>query len=163
MQGWKKLGYQAYILSLSKGTCDGVAGTFDTDERWPHSKRPFILQIGDREKTNRTTPTMLQGRMQARPPGTQPKHRFLGSYCHRQRCLETHSKVGLSQYEETQRVKAEEKWLYKKIVCLASRPATAFICFKCGRDCHSQIGLHSHNRRCTVCANLWSQETDRCH
>ena len=71
-------------------------------------------------------PSMLQGRMQARPPGTWHKHRLLGSYCHRQRCLETHSKVGLSQYEETQRVKAEEKRLHKKTVCLANRPTTAF-------------------------------------
>ena len=54
-------------------------------------------------------------------------------------------KVGLSQYEETQQVKAEEKRLHKKTVCLASRPTTAFTCSKCGRDCHSQIGIHSHN------------------
>ena len=71
-------------------------------------------------------------------------------------------KVGLSQYEETQRVKAEEKRLRKKTVCLASRLTTAFTCSKCDRDCHCQIGLHSHNRRCTIGANLWSFETDRC-
>ena len=28
----------------------------DTDERWPHSKRPFIWRTGNREKTNRSTP-----------------------------------------------------------------------------------------------------------
>ena len=55
-------------------------------------KRPFIWRTGDREKTNRTTPTTLQGRMQARLPGTWHKLRLLGSYCHRQRCLETHNK-----------------------------------------------------------------------
>ena len=33
-------------------------------------------------------------------------------------------KLGLSQYEETQRVKAEEKRLHKKTVCVASRPCT---------------------------------------
>ena len=71
-------------------------------------------------------------------------------------------KVGLSQYEETQRLKAEEKRLHKKTVCLASRPTTAFTCSKCDRDCHSRIGLHSHNRRCKMGANLWSFETDRC-
>ena len=71
-------------------------------------------------------------------------------------------KVGLSQYEETQRVKAEEKRLHKKTVCLASRPPTAFTCSKCDRDCHSRIGLHSHNRRCTMGANLLFFETDRC-
>ena len=56
-------------------------------------------------------------------------------------------KLGLSQYEETQQVKAEEKRLHKKTVCLATRPTTAVTCSKCGRDCHSRIGLHSHNRR----------------
>ena len=139
-----------------------MARTCDTDERWPHSKRPFIWGTGNREKTNRMTPTMLQGCMQARPPGTWHKHRLLGSYCHRQRCLETHIKVGLSQYEETQRVKVEEKRLRKKTVCLASRPTTAFTCSACGRDCYSRIGLQSHSRRCTMGANLWSLETDRC-
>ena len=46
----------------------------------------------------------------------------------------------------------------------ASIPTTAFTCSKCGRDCHcySRIGLHSHNRRCTMGANPWSLETDRC-
>ena len=70
-------------------------------------------------------------------------------------------KVGLSQYEEAQRVKAEEKRLHKKTVCLASRPTTAFTCSKCDRVCHSWIGLHSHNRRCTMGANIWSFETNR--
>ena len=40
-------------------------------------------------------------------------------------------KLGLSQYEETQRVKAEEKWLRKKTVCVASGPAAAFTCSRC--------------------------------
>ena len=71
-------------------------------------------------------------------------------------------KLGLSQYEETQRLKVEEKRLHKKSVCLASRPTTPFTCSKCDRDCHSRIGLHSHKRRCTMGANLWSLETDRC-
>ena len=71
-------------------------------------------------------------------------------------------KVGLSQYEETQREKVEQKRLRKKTVCLASRPTTAFTRSKCGRDCHSWIGLHRHNRRCTMGANLWSFETERC-
>ena len=139
-----------------------VARTCDMDEKLLHSKRPFIWRTGNREKTNRTTPTTLHGRMQARPPGTSHKHRLLESYCHRQDAWRHTVKVGLSQYEETQRVKAEEKRLHKKTVCLASRPSTAFTCSKCDRDCHSRIGLHSHNRRCTMGANLWSFETDRC-
>ena len=64
-------------------------------------------------------------------------------------------KVGLSQYEETQRVKAEEKKLHQKAICLANRPITAFTCSKCGRDCPSPIGLRSDKRRCTVDVNLW--------
>ena len=54
-------------------------------------------------------------------------------------------KLGLSQYEETQRAKAEEKGFAKRL-CLASRPITAFTCSKCGKDCHSRIGLHSHKQ-----------------
>ena len=71
-------------------------------------------------------------------------------------------KLGLSQYEEIQRVKGEEKRLRKKTVCLASRPTTAFTCSKCDKDCHSRIGLYKHNIRCTMGAHLWSSETDRC-
>ena len=69
-------------------------------------------------------------------------------------------KVELSQYEETQRVKAEERRLHKKTVCVASR--LALTCSKSGRDCHSQIGLYSHKRCCTMGANLWSFGNDRC-
>ena len=144
-----------------KARAHAMARTCDTGERWQHSKRPFIWRTGDREKTNRTTPTTLQGCMQVRPPGTWHKQRLLGSYCHRQRWRHT-IKVGLSQYEETQRVNAEEKRLHKKTACLANRPTTPFTCSKCDMDCHSRIGLHSHNRRCTMGANLWSFETDRC-
>ena len=68
-------------------------------------------------------------------------------------------KLGLSQYEESPQVKVEEKRLHKKTVCLAGRPAKAFICSKCRRDCHSQIGLHSHN---ILGAGIWSHEIDGC-
>ena len=144
-----------------------MARTCDTDERWPLSKRPFIWRTRNREKTNKTTQTTLQECMQARPPDTWHKHILLGSYCHRQRCLETHSKSGVITIRRNTaskggRVKGEEKRLRKKTVCLASRPTTAFTCSKYDRDCHSRIGLHSHNRRCTMGANLWSFETDRC-
>ena len=81
-------------LYTLKAKAHAMARTCDTDGRWPHSKRPFIWQTGDREKTNRMTPTTLQGCMQARPPGTWHKHRLLGSYCHRQRFLK-HSKTGV--------------------------------------------------------------------
>ena len=64
-------------------------------------------------------------------------------------------KLDLSQYEETLRVKAEEKRLPKKTLCLTSRPTTSFTFSKCDKDCFFHIGLRSHNRR-------WSFETDRC-
>ena len=136
--------------------------TCDTDERWPHSKRPFIWWTGDRE----------------RPTG-QPHLRFK-DVCKRDlqalgintdswevaatdRDAWRHTvKLGLSQYKETQWVKAEEKRRRKMTVCLASRPTTAFTCSKYDKDCHSLIGLHSHKIRCTMGANLWSLETDRC-
>ena len=74
----------------------------------------FIWRTGDRKKTNRTTPSTLQGRMQARPSGTWHKLRLLGSYCHRDAWRHT-VKVGLSQYEETQQLKVEEKRLHKRL------------------------------------------------
>ena len=119
-------------------------------------------ELATREKTNRTTPTTLQGRMQARPPGTWHKHRLLGSYCHRQRCLETHSKSGVITIRRNTAIKSGREKLHKKTACLANRPTTTFTCSKCNRDCHSRIGLHSHNRRCKMGANLWSFETDIC-
>ena len=139
-----------------------MAGTCDTDERWPHSKRPFIWRTGDREKT--------KGRPQLRFKDVCKRDlQALGINTDSWEVAATdrdawrHTvKVGLSLYEETQGVKVEEKRLHKKTVCLASRPTTAFTCCKCGRDCHPRIGLYSHNSRCTIGANLWSHETDRC-
>ena len=138
-----------------------MAGTCDTDERWPHSKRPFTWRTGDREKTNRTTPTTLlvcKRDLQALGINTDS---WEVTATDRDAWRYT-VKVGLSQYEETQQVKAEEKRLHKKSACLANRPTTPFTCSKCDRDCHSRIGLYSHKRRCTMGANLWSLETDRC-
>ena len=135
--------------------------TCDTDERWPHSKRPFIWQTGNRDKTNRTTPTTLQGRMQARPPALGINTDSWEVTATDRNAWRHTVKVGLSLYEETQQLQAEEKRLHKKTACLASRPTTAFTCSKCDRDCHSRIGLHSHNRCCKMGANLWSFETDR--
>ena len=65
---------------------------------------------------------MLQGRMQARPPGTWHKHRLLRNYCHRHTV-----KLGMSQYEERQRVKLEEKRLYKKTVCLVDQLRPSYV------------------------------------
>ena len=114
-----------------------MARTFETDERWPHFKRPFIWQTCDRER-----PT---GRPQLRFKDVCKRDlQALGINTDSWEVAATdrdawrHTvKVGLLQYEETERVKAEEKRFRKKTVCLASRPTTAFTCSKCGRDCHS--------------------------
>ena len=139
-----------------------MARTCDTDERWPHSKRPFCGELATGKR-----PT---GRPQLRFKDVCKRDlQALGINTDSWEVTATdrdawrHTvKVGLSQYEETQQLKAEEKRLYKKIACLANRPTTPFTCSKCDRDCHSRIGLHSHNRRCKMGANLWSFETDRC-
>ena len=138
-------------LYTLKAKAHAMARTCDMDERWPHSKRPFIWRTGEREKTNRMTPKLrfkdiCKRDLQALGINTDS----LGSYCHRQRCLETHSKSGIITIWRNTASKAEEKRLYKKTVCLASRPTTSFTCPMCDRDCHSRIGLHSHNRCCTM-------------
>ena len=43
------------LVHSLKAKAHAMAGTCDTDEKWPHSKRPFIWRTGDRKKTNRTT------------------------------------------------------------------------------------------------------------
>ena len=78
-----------------------MARVCDTDVKMAAFYMTFIWQTGNREKTNRMTPTMLQRRMQARPPGTWHKHRLLVTATDRDAWRHT-VKVGLSQYEETQ-------------------------------------------------------------
>ena len=139
-----------------------MARTCDTDERWPHCTRPFIWWIGNREMTNRTTQLRFKNacKRDFQPLGTNTDSCEVTAT---DRDAWRHIvKRGLWQYEETQWVNAEEKRLHKKTVCLASRPANTVNFSKCGRDCHSRIGLHSHNRRCTMGANLWIHETERC-
>ena len=156
----EKAGIPSFHTLLNKALA--MVGTCDTDGRWPHSKGPFIWWTGDRENTNRTTPNYTS-RICKRDLQALGINTDSWEVAATDRDAWRHTvKLGLSQYEETQRVKTEEKRLRKKTVCVASRPIKAFTCFKCGRDCHSRIGLHSHNRRCTMCANLWSLETDRC-
>ena len=139
-----------------------MAGTCETDERWPHSKG---LLHGELDTWKRPT-----GRPQLRFKDVCKRdlqaldiNRDSWEVTAIDRDVWRHTvKLGLLQYDETQRVNVEEKRIRKKTVCLTSRPTTAFIGSKCGRDCRSRIGLHSHNRRCTSSANLWSLETDRC-
>ena len=137
-----------------------MARTCDTDERWPHSNEPGELATGKRpsEQNQLRFKDVCKRNVQALGINTDS-----WEVTATDRDAWGHTvKVRLSQYEETQRVKAEEKRLHKKTVCLASIPTTAFTCSKCDRDCHSRIGLHSQNRHCKMGANLWSFETDRC-
>jgi len=57
-------------------------------------------------------------------------------------------KSGLNKFETSLKARAEEKRVRRKIV-QDLRPST-FTCTKCGRDCHSSIGLYSHTRGCRV-------------
>ena len=56
---------------------------------------------------------------------------------------------GLSNFEETLAQRHREKRMRRKAAAHADRPASDFVCVLCHRDCHSRIGLVSHNRRCT--------------
>ena len=56
---------------------------------------------------------------------------------------------GLSQFEETLAQQAEAKRQSRKQQNQGARRGTDCICPKCGRDCHSRIGLLSHTRRCS--------------
>ena len=90
--------------------------TCDTDERWPHSKRPVIWGTGNREKTSRTTQLCFKDicKRDLQALGINTDYWEVTAT---DRDAWTHTvKVGLSQNEETQRVKAEEKRLHKKTV-----------------------------------------------
>ena len=105
-----------------------MAGTCDTDERWLHSKRPFIWQTGDREKTNRTTPKLCFKDVCKRDLQELGINTDSWEVTATDRNAWRHTvKLGLSQYEETQRVKVEEKSLRKKTACLASRPTPSHV------------------------------------
>ena len=64
------------------------------------------------------------------------------------RCQVKHS---LAQYERDLTRQAGEKHQRRKQRASAYFPASVFTCARCGRDCHSRIGLHSQSRsgRCS--------------
>ncbi|XP_074861634.1 eukaryotic translation initiation factor 4E type 3 isoform X2 [Carettochelys insculpta] len=53
---------------------------------------------------------------------------------------------GLQKGEMKIRQLAQEKRAHKKHT--KDLPDTQYICKRCSKDCHSRVGLHSHNRRC---------------
>ena len=56
---------------------------------------------------------------------------------------------GLSDFEQKLRLLADLKRTERKARSHSDRPAIGFINDHCSRDCHSNIGLFSHNRRCS--------------
>ena len=153
MRCWKKDGIPKLIHSLG-AKAHAMVETCDTDRRWPHFKGPLYGEIATGKR-----------------PTERPQLRFKDIYKRGFQALGINTgswevaaidrdawrhivKLALSQYEETKLVRALENRLHKKTVCLANRPTTAFICSKCCRDCHFWVGLHNHNRHCTMSANL---------
>ena len=55
----------------------------------------------------------------------------------------------LSQFEETLVQQAEAKRQSRKQPNQGTRRGTGCVCFQCGKDGHSQIGLLSHTRCCS--------------
>ena len=155
-------GWNTKLIHSLKAKVHAMATRYDTDERRPHSKGPFTWWTGYR-KIPKGWPQLRFKDVCKRDLQALGINTDTGEVTATDRDVWRYTaKVRLSQYEVTQRLKAEEKRLHKKTARLANRPTTPFICSNCDRDCHSQIGLHIHKRRCKMGANLWSFETDRC-
>ena len=64
---------------------------------------------------------------------------------------------GLKQFEKDQEEHREAKRHRRKASCGSEASPTTFTCLYCRRDCHSNIGLVSHTRRCqTLNTNMQS-------
>ena len=55
---------------------------------------------------------------------------------------------GLTKFEETLTQQSKVKRQKRKARSQTDKTASEFLCTRCGRDCHSRIGLTSHTRRC---------------
>ena len=55
------------------------------------------------------------------------------------------SEVTLTQHHEAKRFRRKQQ---QQSTVTSTSPGTAFKCDICGRECFSNIGLHSHRRRC---------------
>ena len=60
---------------------------------------------------------------------------------------------GLNNLEASLRQQAEAKRQMRKTRTMSNTAASEFLCTRCGKDCHSRIGLTSHTRRCSRTLN----------
>ena len=58
-------------------------------------------------------------------------------------------KEGIRHAENTRNMRQMEKRNIKKAIGTKALPSTIFECEKCDKDCHSKIGLFSH-QRCSI-------------
>ena len=55
---------------------------------------------------------------------------------------------GIERADEKRHQHAAEKRMRRKQKAALPPMSSCFVCFGCGKDCHSRIGLHSHSGRC---------------
>ena len=55
---------------------------------------------------------------------------------------------GIERADEKKHQHAAEKRMRRKQKAALPPPSSCFICFGCGKDCHSRIGFHSHSGPC---------------
>ena len=55
---------------------------------------------------------------------------------------------GIERADEKKHQHAAEKRMQRKQKAALPPMSSCFVCFGCGKDCHSRIGLHSHSGRC---------------
>ena len=55
---------------------------------------------------------------------------------------------GIERADEKRHQHAAEKRMRRKPKAALPPLSSCFVCFGCGKDCHSRIGLHSHSGRC---------------
>ena len=55
---------------------------------------------------------------------------------------------GIERADEKSHQHAAEKRMQRKQNAALPPMSSCFVCFGCGKDCYSRIGLHSHSGRC---------------
>ena len=58
---------------------------------------------------------------------------------------------GIERADEKKHQHTAEKRMRRKQKAALPPMSSCFVCFGCGKDCHSRIGLHSHSGRCQNC------------
>ena len=57
---------------------------------------------------------------------------------------------GIERADEKKHQHAAEKRMRRKQKAALPPMSSCFVCFGCGKDCHSRIGLHSQSGRCQI-------------